>query len=355
VNLLQKCSIALLGFVLLQGCASKATWYRGNTHAHTVICGHADSPPEVVTQWYHDNGYNFLILSEHNHFIDPDSVVMPENLRAGFILIPGEEISGPKIVHSTAMNIEKLVMPDKELEVKSHIIQNHVDITREAGGRSILNHPNYLYTISESDVLPVSGLNMFELYNGHPLVANSGDEEHVSTEILWDNLLTRGMHIFGISSDDAHYFATIDSAHSNPGRGWVMVNSSELSGDAIAQAMYYGSFYASNGIMLNRCSVNRGKYRVRVDVTQTLNELISSELRGKLVEATEPGFRIEYIGYEGQVLATTNGSRADSPIKGVSHYVRPRISYFRDHPSGGSEAFFAWGQPVFTDGRKLPE
>ncbi|NQV41082.1 MAG: CehA/McbA family metallohydrolase [Candidatus Marinimicrobia bacterium] len=355
MEILQKCSGVLLGLLLLQGCAQKSTWYRGNTHAHTVICGHADSSPQLVTQWYHDHGYNFLILSEHNHFINPDSVKMPVSLRDNFILIPGEEISGPKIIHSTAMNIEKLVLPDKGLEIKSHIIQNHVDITREAGGRSILNHPNYRYAVSQGDILPVNGLNMFELYNGHPLVANNGDGEHISTEALWDSLLTRGMPVFGVSSDDAHYFATIDSAHSNPGRGWVMVNASELTGDAIAQAMYHGSFYASNGVMLDYCSIKNGKYRVRVNVAQTMDELTSTELKGRLVEATEPGFTIEYIGHKGEVLFTTNNSRADFLISGVSHYVRPRISYFRDHPSGGSEAFFAWGQPEFTDGRKLQE
>ena len=355
MKILHKCSIVVLGLILLQGCAQKSTWYRGNTHAHTVICGHADSPPEVVTQWYHDHGYNFLILSEHNHFINPDSVTMPENLREDFILIPGEEISGPKIVHSTAMNIDRVLMPDKEIEEKSEIIQNHVDITLEVEGKTILNHPNYRYTLTEDDILPVRGLNMFELYNGHPMVANSGDDEHISTEALWDSLLTHGMPFFGVSSDDAHYFATIDSAHSNPGRGWVMVNASALTGDAITQAMYDGSFYASNGVMLDYCAVKNGKYRVRVNAAQTLTELMSTELRGKLVEATEQGFRIEFIGHRGKVLSTTNGTRADFPVEEVSHYVRPRISYFRNHPSGGSEAFYAWGQPEFTDGRKLSE
>ena len=61
-------------------------WYMGNTHAHTKICGHADSSPDVVTKWYHDHGYNFLILSEHNHFIDPDTVQLPLNKRDDFIL-----------------------------------------------------------------------------------------------------------------------------------------------------------------------------------------------------------------------------------------------------------------------------
>lgn len=354
MNLLQKCSLAVLGFVLLQGCASKPTWYRGNTHAHTVICGHADSPPEVVTQWYHDHGYNFLILSEHNHFIDPDSVDMPENIRNNFILIPGEEISGPKVVHSTAMNIGGLVLPDKVLEKKHRIIQNHVDITHEVGGKSILNHPNYTFAVSAEDMLPVKGLHLFELYNGHPLVGNAGDEEHVSTEVLWDDLLTRGMTIYGVSSDDAHAFVTIDSSQSNPGRGWVMVNAPALTGGGIAQAMQTGSFYASNGVMLNSCSLIRGKYRVVVNTEKTLKELQSPELRGKLVAATEPGFLIEYIGSGGKVLTSLRSPGAVYPIKEVSQYVRPRVTYFRDHPSGGSEAFYAWGQPVFTDGRMQP-
>jgi len=355
MNLLQKCWMAVLGFVLIQGCSTQTTWYRGNTHAHTVICGHADSPPEVVTKWYHDHGYNFLILSEHNHFINPDSVSMPENLRDDFILIPGEEISGPRIIHSTAMNIEKVVMPDKKLEVKSAIIQNHVHITADAGGKSILNHPNYRYTVTAEDILPVKGLYMFELYNGHPLVANAGDDEHVSTEDLWDELLTQGMTVYAVSSDDAHYFATIDSAHSNPGRGWVMVNAAALTGAAIAQAMNTGSFYASNGIMLQQCSVKNGKYRIVVDEKKTLAELTSPELRGKHVEATESGFLVEFIGPKGQVLSTVKGSSAVYAIKGKPAYIRPRITYFRDRPQGGSEAFYAWGQPTFTDGRELPE
>ena len=120
--------VIFLLFLIFQGCRDDTKWYRGNTHAHTVICGHADSSPEIVTRWYHDHGYNFLILSEHNHFIDPDSVRMPENRRDDFILIPGEEITGPKIVHTTAMNIRNLVSQQLDLEVKSEIIQNHESI-----------------------------------------------------------------------------------------------------------------------------------------------------------------------------------------------------------------------------------
>ena len=66
------------------------TWHKGNTHVHTKLCGHADSTPEVVAQWYHDHGYNFLILSEHNKFIDPTTVKLAGEIRDDFLLIPGE-------------------------------------------------------------------------------------------------------------------------------------------------------------------------------------------------------------------------------------------------------------------------
>ena len=59
---------------LFQNCQpeneEKAKWFKGNTHVHTTLCGHADTEPEAVAGWYLDRGYNFLVLSEHNQFID---------------------------------------------------------------------------------------------------------------------------------------------------------------------------------------------------------------------------------------------------------------------------------------------
>jgi hypothetical protein len=53
--------VYLLSLMPTLGFAAK--WYKGNTHVHTVLCGHADSTPEVVAQWYHDRGYNHLPLN----------------------------------------------------------------------------------------------------------------------------------------------------------------------------------------------------------------------------------------------------------------------------------------------------
>src|SRR5690349_5675116 len=96
------------GSAFAAGEDARLHWYRGNTHAHTVRCGHADSEPEAVAKWYLDHDYNFLCLSEHNQFIDPATVNLPVDRRKDFIFIPGEEITGQK-VHMIGLNMTRIV------------------------------------------------------------------------------------------------------------------------------------------------------------------------------------------------------------------------------------------------------
>ena len=63
---------------------ARPRWYRGNTHVHTVLCGHADSSPAAVAAWYLDRGYHFLCLSEHNRFIDTATVALPKRSQNEF-------------------------------------------------------------------------------------------------------------------------------------------------------------------------------------------------------------------------------------------------------------------------------
>ena len=106
---------------------------------------------------------------------------------------------------------------------KTQVIQAHVHGAKQTNGHTILNHPNFHYMHTASDIRPVEGLHLFELYNGHPSVNNFGDDEHISVEeLLGDELLTDGMLIYGVSFDDAHYFQDLSLERSNPGRGWVM-------------------------------------------------------------------------------------------------------------------------------------
>jgi len=327
-------------------------WFKGNTHAHTTICGHADSKPDVVAGWYHDHGYNFLILSEHNHFIDPASVKLPKKVRRDFLLIPGEEVTGHKVIHTTAMNIDHLVPWHFDHKERSKIIQNHVDETRKAGGTTILNHPNFRWAVKPEDILPVDHLYMFELYNGHPAVANFGDAHHQSTEEQWDQLLTAGMKMYAVASDDAHHFAKLGDRLSNPGRGWVMVKASKLDAHTITHAMLDGDFYATSGVMLKQVEVRNNTLSVEIDTSATDRELESPVLPGSRAREGKPGYLIEFIGPEGKVLKSVSGTKAEFLVSDCHSYVRCKVSFLQKGEDEKLRAYYAWTQPVFTDGRR---
>lgn len=351
-------------------------WFKGNTHAHTILCGHADTTPDSVALWYLDRGYHFLILSEHNHFIDPDSVNLPMQRRSDFILIPGEEVTGHKHIHTTGMNTQKyiggipLMQSDNTLsreewlkqqiaalgkpisESKTEIMQRHTDDILNAGGLPILNHPNWNSGAQPHEILSVKGLHLLELYNGHPDVNNWGAEEHLSVEEKWDSLLTAGMLVLGISSDDAHQFKEWNEKTSNPGRGWVMVNSErKLTANDITGAVAKGKFYATNGVILKKLHHSSARYEVQIDTAQTFKELSSPYVTGKIEIKGKEGFMISFIGENGKVMQSGSLLESVYKISDETGYLRSKISFTRKNSDGMYESFFAWTQPQFLDDR----
>ena len=342
--------ITFLAIIITLPCfGGTSQWYKGNTHAHTTLCGHADSPPSVVAQWYHAHGYHFAILSEHNKFIDPKTVKLKGEIREDFLLLPGEEVTGRKTVHSTAMNVNRLVPWHFDHEHRSKIIQKHVDETIKAGGATILHHPKFGWAVQAKDMLPVKKLYLFELYNGHPSVRNFGDHKHHSTEELWDDLLTQGMTIYGVGSDDAHHFGQWNPGKSNPGRGWVMVRTKELTSDAITKAMTRGDFYASSGVMLKKVVRDSKRIEIEVDEEATTKELASPILYGHKVKEGKPGYLVEFIGPKGKVIRTSNSAKASCEV--ALPYLRCKVTRRVKRKDGSLFEYYAWVQPVFTDGR----
>lgn len=361
---MQKVLVILL---IISACTAKKdakdtpslSWYKGNTHSHTVLCGHADTSPDSVALWYLERDYNFLILSEHNQFIDPKNVNLPLNRREDFILIPGEEVSDYQHIHTTAMNISREVPtqhPVALTEVKDnpyknfkiYLMQKHTDSIRAAGGIPILNHPNWQSGAPASDIQLVERLHMIELYNGHPDVHNWGNAKHASMEQKWDSLLMAGRKIYGVSSDDAHEFKTWGLDVSNPGRGWVMVQSEKLTPDAITNAMAAGNFYSTSGVMLSVVKIDQNNYEIAIDEDATYRATESPYVVGYKSEEIKDGFRIEFITERGEVVKMEEGTRVSMKIPDGLKYLRAKMTFSRVR-GNGSEQFFAWTQPVFID------
>jgi hypothetical protein len=346
ILLMALCVFTSLNFTLY---GQKLKWYKGNTHTHTTLSD-GNASPEYVVSWYHERGYNFLSLTDHNKFINPDSVKLPENKRSDFILIPGEEVTGKRTVHTTGLNVNRYIHPGYEFNSVEEVIQCHTDSILSASGIPILNHPNFRTGAQVDDILPVQRLHMLELFNGHPKVDNWGAEGvHIAVEAKWDSLLTHGQRFFAVAADDAHHFDEFYPQKSNPARGWIMVHCSMLTAGSIVASMKQGNFYASNGVILKTIEKDQKEYTVEIDIEATREELKSPYLTGNIVEEGNPGFVIEFIGKGGEVLNKAKEPSATYKIKGNELYIRCRVTYCRKRSENMYENLYAWTQPIFVN------
>ena len=72
--------------------AASLRWFKGNTHTHTNNSD-GDSPPADVVEWYKKNGYDFVVITDHEHI----TAIEELNERFGdggkFLVIQGQEVT----------------------------------------------------------------------------------------------------------------------------------------------------------------------------------------------------------------------------------------------------------------------
>ena len=323
-----------------------ARWYRGNTHVHTTESD-GNASPDDVARWYRDNGYHFVVITDHERITG----VAPLNARHGaagrFLVIQGEEITqqvadpsradGRRQAHVVGIGLARAVLPLGESGIASNTtiaatFARNVGAVRASGGVAQVNHPNFRWSVGPDDLRGLPDSTLFEVWNAQPRINNLGGDDgtgrvSLSTDALWDTVLTRGTLLFGVASDDAHKFRPdqlTDFEATRPGGGWVMVQADTLTPDAIMRALRAGRFYASTGVTLAECVTGAREVRVRVADPEGARD--------------DRRYRTEFIGRGGQVLATVAGPVARYVIRGDEGYVRARVT-----DSNGRRA---WTQPV---------
>ncbi len=298
-------------------------WYKGNTHTHTLNSD-GDSTPDEVVRWYRENGYHFLVLTDHNFVTSVDGLNALHAADEKFIVIKGEEVSdvfAGKPIHVNGLNVSRAVEPQHGKSVLD-TIQRNVDAIRAADGVPHINHPNYEWAITADDLKQVQNDKLFEIYNGHHLVNNHGGGGVPGLEEVWDTILTGGKLLYGIAVDDAHTFKQPWNKNSaRPGQGWVMVRAARLSTEAILTALETGNFYASTGVELTDYQVNDKQIRI------TIKPQGSSR------------YRVQFIGPGGRVLKEAITNTAEYQFQGDETYVRAKVLE--------SNGKVAWTQPVW--------
>ena len=211
-----------------------------------------------------------------------------------------------------------------------------------------INHPNFGWGLTPDDVAAIRGERFFEVYNGHSAVRNYGDANHPSTEAMWDYALTRRLTdpeldlglLYGVATDDSHDYYNWGLGKTNPGRGWVMVQSPTLEANAIINAMRAGRFYSSSGITLKHITTDAKTYTIEVhpepDTTYTTQFI---------------GTRAHNPTDIGVVFYETTANPATYQFTGHELYVRAQIVSSKLHPNpyakGDHET--AWTQPIVPD------
>ena len=301
--------------------AAKGRWYKGNLHTHTLNSDGDSTPTEVAT-WYREHGYNFLLLSDHNHLTEVEGLNALHASKGQFLLLQGEEVTDAydkHPIHINAYDLATEIQPRHGTSVTA-TIQNNVDAILAAQALPSINHPNFHWAISTDDLLSVRNLSLMEVYNGHPEVNNVGGGGWKSLDEMWDVLLTAGRPIKGIAVDDAHHFKKVGREFSNPGRGWIQVRAESLTTAAIRAAIEQGQFYASSGVKLTDVQVSASEYKLEIDVRP--NEK----------------FTTYFIGTGGKILATSYDTAPVYRMKGDEGYVRARVDSSYD--------VSAWTQPA---------
>lgn len=388
-------SLAAL-IAIVSGCAEpSARWWKGNTHTHT-LWSDGDAAPELAAAWYRDNGYHFLVLSDHNILsrgekwfpvldaprsrltsdrvgelaarfgterVEVRDVEGKREMRlrtldelredfeqpGAFILIEGEEITDSfnrLPVHVNGLNLADLIRPQGGESVLD-VMQRNIDAVIAHGhahDRTTLahvNHPNFGWGVSVEDIARLRGEPFFEVYNGHRSVRNDGDADHPGTEEMWDIALATRLTaldlgvLYGLATDDSHNYHQVPDGLSNPGRGWIMVRAETLDAETILKAMHRGDFYASTGVTLRRIERNDRRLRIYTDA--------------------EPGvtYTTRFIGTRaggpvGEVLHETIANPAAYRFRGDEFYVRAVVVSSRPHPNpfAVGEREMAWVQPV---------
>jgi hypothetical protein len=336
--------------------AQAARWYKGNIHTHTAnsVDGEKESPPDYVARWYQERQYNFLVFSDHNLLTDVEALNESFAAKAvPFILIPGEELSDgfspaagkvaqgerdleAKQVHLGALGLAKVVMPQGGKSV-ADTLQRNVDAVRAAGGIPVVNHPNFLWSLTADDLITVRNAKLFELYNGHLQSNTTGGGGSPGVEELWDRVLSAGTLLYGVAADDAHYFQRVwpPPAMAAPGRGWIYVRARALTAAAILEAMERGDFYASTGVELA--------------AYETTDKAMSITIQPK----SRSRYQVLFIGRNGRVLKEVSVTPEITARKGPLNPTAPPIVYTFTGNEGyvrakvvESNGLVAWTQPV---------
>ena len=247
--------------------------YKANLHCHTTVSD-GNFSPEEVKDLYKRLGYSVVAYTDHDVMIAHD-----ELNDEGFLALHGYEMEindGPspdnafknchicliqrdpenlrqvcwhreKYLFGNAPDYKHLVQFDETLSdyERAHtgeIINDMMKKGRDNGFFVTYNHPTWSLE-TRDDYMNYHGMHAMEICNYGCMTEGYEDyNPHV-----YDEMLRGGERIFCIGADDNHNFHPENTPGFDSGGAFTVIFAPELKYRAITDALFAGSFYASQG------------------------------------------------------------------------------------------------------------
>lgn len=297
--------------------------FRGALHCHSTESDGAESP-QGVWRWYQRAGWHFAALTDHRKATPPK---LPEDLAGSFTALPGIEynVSGPQgHVHVNgiggAVQLEKPEFGGEAKDVLSRLTRH----CAESGAFTMINHPNWLWTLAPEDFEGENHAHALEIWNDSKACNNLGGNGRPSAEALWDLLLTKGRRLWATATDDAHVYSAPPQKRiwDMAGGAWVGVQAPDPSPASLLAALFGGDFYSSTGVDLEWVKREQGALSLKVNPM------------GKQV------YRIAWVSTGGRVIRESEGFEDGAQLPEGEAYLRAVVT--------SSDGERAWTQPVFA-------
>jgi hypothetical protein len=241
---------------MLSGFGVPGQWYQANLHAHTTESDGRLSPAEAAI-CYRRQGYQVLAITDHGK-VTPCA----ELSHRDFLCLEGIEIGAGQSELGHSYHVVGVGVPASVAEAPRDRPQPVLDAIAQAGGVGFIAHP-YWSCLVAHDLLGLTSCLGIELINyGCEIEIGKG----VST-VHWDDLLVRGERLLGLGVDDGHRCGWDFYG------GFTMIRATELTREAILDALRAGDFYASMGPRIHDLRLTKEGLEVECTPAAAINFL----------------------------------------------------------------------------------
>lgn len=182
-------------------------------------------------------------------FVLGNNLDMPE----GLLVVPGGEEyktdkTGGSMAHLLVIGAEGPATAPSQGADRTERMTACIRQVKAQGGLAVLAHPfNTGWGWDELPVLARAGLDGLEIINGGAL--RKGDTAR--SDQIWDLLLDQGFNLFALGGGDVK-----KSSQFRAGLAWTQVLASDLSAEAIVEAIRQGRTVASEGPVLKSVDIH---------------------------------------------------------------------------------------------------